>query len=195
MYDPSAFLISTAALTSIFSLSFSEYFLQRKGVYALWLEVFVYGFMEFSAKEVRRLCSDLESKERQFRRADGLLRVLLVTLIIEYIVFHCYSFKYVCADSPFYEPDAFHTYLWFSVIIGVIILINGLEILYIIFAVRRIKGFPFFKIRNKEGAHDRLSMIWQVIECSKLKLPEYNKARIPRKFYKDRDKTAGDGVP
>ena len=79
--------------------------------------------------EKRKLCGELEARDRVFRQAKGLLKILLLTLCIEYVVFHMYSSRYIMTGSPFYEADAPHTYMWFSIIIGVIVLINIFEML------------------------------------------------------------------
>ena len=111
MYEPGAFLISSAALTSIFSFFFGGYFRER---------------------------------ERAYR-------------------------------------------LWFNTIIGFIVMINCLELLYVRVAVDRTEKFPFFRIRNRVTGQERLSKIWMILGCSKLKTPEYAQNKIPRKFYDNKE--------
>jgi hypothetical protein len=43
MYKPTAFLISAAALTSIFSFSFGGYYKARERAYWFWLTIVAYG--------------------------------------------------------------------------------------------------------------------------------------------------------
>lgn len=43
MYKPGAFLISSAALTSIFSFFFGGYYRERERAYRLWLMFVAYG--------------------------------------------------------------------------------------------------------------------------------------------------------
>ncbi|MBW2466482.1 MAG: hypothetical protein JRF02_04200, partial [Deltaproteobacteria bacterium] len=147
MYNPSPFLISSAALTSIFSFFFGGYFHERQKVYRLWIQHRAFGVAIPNEDEKKRLCVELEAKDRVFRQAKGLLKILLLTLCIEYVVFHLYSFKYIMSGSPFYEADARHTYLWFSIIISFIVLINIFEMFYIIVAINRKNSFPYFKVR------------------------------------------------
>jgi hypothetical protein len=192
MYAPEPFLISTAALTSIFSFFFGEYFRQREEIYRLWIKVFAYDYRdsdEETEDEIKELCSFCESKERMFRQAKNLLRIMLLTLILCYVVFHFYSIKYFWPTSPLREVGAFHTYFWYSLIISIILLINCLEIMYIVFTLDTTDRFPFLKLRRRVTAQDRLSMIWQHYGCPGLKLPLHDRSRIPRKFYKDLEST------
>lgn len=107
MYKSAAFLISSAALTSIFSFFFGGYFRERERACRLWLMIVAYG------KEI--------------------------------------------------------------------------PLLYIRVAVDRTERFPFFRIRPRVTGQDRVSKIWMLLECSKLKTPEYSQNRIPRTFYDNQD--------
>ena len=161
MYNPSPFLISTAALTSIFSFFFGGYFHERQKAYRLWIQYRAYGVERMTDQEKKILCSELEAKERVFRQAKGLLKILLFTLCIEFVVFQFYSWEYIMLNSPFYMPDAFHTYVWYNTIIGIIVLINCIEMLYIKVAVSRLNRFPYIKFRHRVTGQDRLSMLWR----------------------------------
>jgi hypothetical protein len=185
MYNPSPFLISTAALTSIFSFFFGGYFHERQKAYRLWIQYRAYGVEILTEKEKKVLCSELETKERVFRQAKGLLKILLFTLCFEFIVFQFYSFKYIMVNSSFYQPDTLHTYIWFSAIIGIIVLINIFEMVYILVAVARSDTFPYFKLRRRVTGQDRLSMLWRMCDCKSLKNEEFSGNKIPEKFYKD----------
>jgi hypothetical protein len=187
MYRPAAFLISSAALTSIFSFFFGGYFRERERAYRLWLMIVAYGKELPSEKERIDICSELESRDRMFYQAKGLLGILLLTIGLAYLVFQIYSFRYIFPSSPLYQPGAFTDYLWFNTIIGFIVMINCLELLYIRVAVDRIKKFPFFKIRQRVTGQDRLSKIWMILGCSKLKTPEYSQNKIPRSFYDNQE--------
>jgi len=46
---------------------------------------------------------------------------------------------------------------------------------------------PFFLIRPRVTGMDRLSKVWMVLGCSKLKTPEYAQNRIPQEFYDNQD--------
>ena len=187
MYKPAAFLISSAALTSIFSFFFGGYFRERERAYRLWLMIVAYG-KEISSEEERvDICSELESRDRMFYQAKGLLGILLLTIGLAYLVFQIYSFRYIFPSSPLYQPGAFTDYIWFNTIIGFIVMINCLELLYIRVAVDRIKKFPFFKIRKRVTGQDRLSKIWMILGCSKLKTPEYSQNKIPKTFYDNQE--------
>ena len=183
MYDPSAFLISTTALTSIFSFFFGGYFRERERAYRLWLRFVAYDKKITVAEARIDICSELESLDRMFFQVKGLLAILLLTIILAYIVFQFYSFRYVYPGSSLYDPGALSDYLSFNTIIGCIVLINCLELLYIRVAVDRISSFPFFRFRRRINAQQRLSKVWMLVGCSKLKAPEYAKNRIPRHFY------------
>jgi len=187
MYRPAAFLISSAALTSIFSFFFGGYFRERERAYRLWLMIVAYGKEIPSGKERIDICSELESRDRMFYQAKGLLGILLLTIGLAYLVFQIYSFRYILPSSSLYQPGAFTDYLWFNTIIGFIVMINCLELLYIRVAVDRIKEFPFFKIRQRVTGQDRLSKIWMLLGCSKLKTPEYSQNKIPKTFYDNQE--------
>lgn len=187
MYRPAAFLISSAALTSIFSFFFGGYFRERERAYRLWLMIVAYGKEIPSGKERIDICSELESRDRMFYQAKGLLGILLLTIGLAYLVFQIYSLCYIFQSSPLYQPGAFTDYLWFNTIIGFIVMINCLELLYIRVAVNRIKEFPFFKIRQRVTGQDRLSKIWMILGCSKLKTPEYSQNKIPKTFYDNQE--------
>jgi hypothetical protein len=186
MYNPSAFLIASAALTSIFSFFFGGYYQNRDNVYALWVRVVAYG-ADFSSEEeeARAICGELESKERLLKQAKGLLAIIVITLIAEFLVFQVYSFPYVSPLSPKFSHEAYHNYRWYNTIIGIIILINCLEMLYIRVAVDYSPKFPFFRLRKRVSGQERLSAIWRTLGCKDLKLPEFDKMRIPTRFYKD----------
>jgi hypothetical protein len=187
MYRPAAFLISSAALTSIFSFFFGGYFRERERAYRLWLMIVAYGKELPSEEERIDICSELESRDRMFYQAKGLLGILLLTIGLAYLVFQLYSFCYIFRSSSLYQPGAFTDYLWFNTIIGFIVMINCLELLYIRVAVDRIDKFPFFKIRQRVTGQDRLSKIWMILGCSKLKTPEYSQNKIPRTFYDNQE--------
>jgi hypothetical protein len=187
MYKPAAFLISSAALTSIFSFFFGGYFRERERAYRLWLMIVAYGKKPASEKQRIDICSELESRDRMFYQAKGLLGILLLTIGLAYLVFQIYSFCYIFQSSPLYQPGAFTEYIWFNTIIGFIVMINCLELLYIRVAVDRTEKFPFFKVRQRVTGQDRLSKIWMILGCSKLKTPEYSQNKIPRSFYDNQE--------
>jgi hypothetical protein len=187
VYKPSAFLISSAALTSIFSFFFGGYYREREIAYRYWLKVVAYGKETLSEDEKIDLCAELESRDRMFYQAKGLLGILLLTIALSYLVFQFYSFHYIFKYSPFYESSAFTDYRWYNTIIGLIVMINCLELLYIRVAVDRIKGFPYVKFRKRVTGQDRLSKVWMILGCSGLKTPEYAQNRIPRKFYENQE--------
>ena len=188
MYNPSPFLISSAALTSIFSFFFGGYFREREKAYRLWIRYMAYKPCSCSEGEKTNLCAELESKERVFRQAKGILKILLFTLLVEFIVFQFYSWQYVFQSASYYEPDAMHSYKMFNAIIGVILLINCFEMVYIRVAVDRSRRFPFFSVRKRVTGQDRLSMLWRKFKCSELKNEKYDAFNIPEKFYRDKDK-------
>lgn len=194
MYNPSAFLISAAALTSIFSFFFGGYYQERDKTYALWLKVVAYGQDSSTEDEISTICSKVESRERLLRQAKGLLAIILITLIAQYVVFQYYSYPYVSPYSEAFTPEAYHTYRWYNTIIGIIILINCLEMLYIRIAVDRDKKFPYLKLRKRVSGQERLSEIWRALGCRELKLPEHERQRIPEKFYQDLE-NAGEIEP
>jgi hypothetical protein len=187
MYEPSAFLISSAALTSIFSLFFGSYYRERERGYRFWLMFVAYGREVASQNEKIDICAELESRDRMFSQARGLLGILLLTIGLAYIVFQLYSLHYLFKSSPLYEPGAFTKYVWFNAIIGFIVMINCLELMYIRIAFDRTETFPFFRIRKRVTGRDRLSKVWMILGCSKLKIPEYAQNRIPRDFYDNQD--------
>ncbi len=193
MYKPAAFLISSAALTSIFSFFFGSYYIERKRAYHLWLKYVAYGKEITCPDENIDVCAELESRDRMFNHARGLLGILLITIGLDYLIFQIYSMHYIFPASSNFTPTAFTDYIWFNTIIGCIVMINCLELLYIRIAFHRIKRFPYFKIRPRVSGRDRLSKVWMVIGCSELKAPEYNQQRIPRHFYDNRDYYSEDG--
>jgi uncharacterized membrane protein len=193
MYNPSPFLITTAALTSVFSFFFGGYFVEREITYRLWIKLIAYDGRTTSDEDMKGICAELESKERMFRQSKALLWLILLTLICEFVVFQFYSWKYYEPGSPFYHPDAYHSYFWFSVIIGIIVMINCLEMLYIRVGLERSRNFPYFRFRKRVTGQERLYMIWELLECHRLKGPEYGQDRIPKKFYRAREKSKEAG--
>lgn len=187
MYKPAAFLISSAALTSIFSFFFGGYFRERERAYRLWLMIVAYGKEIPTKRERINICAELESRDRMFYQAKGLLGILLLTIGLAYLIFQLYSFCYILPSCSLYQPGAFTDYRWYNTIIGFILMINCLELLYIRVAVDRTERFPFFRIRPRVTGQDRLSKIWMLLEYSKLKTPEYSQNRIPRTFYDNQD--------
>jgi hypothetical protein len=129
------------------------------------------------------ICSELESRDRMFSQAKGLLGILFLTIGLSYLIFQIYSFYFIFRSSPLYDPSAFIEYVWFNTLIGFIVMINCIELLYIRIAVYRTNKFPFFKIRPRVTGQERLSKVWMVLGCSKLKIPEYSQNKIPKKFY------------
>jgi hypothetical protein len=185
MYTPAPFLISSAAITSIFSFFFGGYFREREWAYRLWIKYVAYGADLEKTDEFKGFCSELESKERVFRQAKGLLTILLFTLVVEFIIFQFYSMKYIMIDSKFYEPDAFHTYIYFNSIIGIIVFINCLELLYIKVAVIWSSKFPYISFRKRVSGQERLSILWEMVECPEFKHKLYKNNKIPEIFYRD----------
>ena len=183
MYNPSPFLISSAALTSIFSFFFGGYFREREKAYRYWIRYLAYDVEHSCEEEIKSLCAEFESKERVFRQAKGLLMILLLTLFIEFVVFQFYSLPFIREGAPHYEPGAMHSYLWFCAMIGIIVLINFLEMLYIWVAVSPSSSFPYFRLRHRVSGQDRLAMLWQKFDCSQYKRADLNRNRIPEKFY------------
>ena len=194
MYNPSPFLITTAALTSVFSFFFGGYFVEREITYRLWIKLIAYDGRIVSDEDRKSICAELESKERMFRQSKALLWLILLTLICEFVVFQFYSSQYYDPGSPFYHPDAYHSYFWFSVIIGIIIMINCLEMLYIRVGAERRRNFPYFRFRKRVTGQERLYMIWELLECHRLKRPEYGHDRIPKKFYRALEKSKKAGA-
>lgn len=194
MYNPSAFLISSAALTSIFSFFFGGYFREREKAYRYWIRYLAYDVEHGCDNELKSLCAEFESKDRVFRQAKGLLLILLLTLFIEFVIFQFYSSPFIRESSPLYEPGAMHTYIWFCTMIGAIVLINFLEMLYIWVAFSRSDRFPFFRLRHRVSGQDRLAMLWQKFGCASYKSEELNRNRIPEMFYRQSEKKdSGDG--
>lgn len=190
MYTPGPFLISAAALTSIFSFFFGRYFSEREWAYRLWILIQAYDAELGSDEKQKAVCAELESKERFFRQAKGLLLLLLFTLLVEFIVFQFYSLQYIDRSSPSYEPDAFHTYLSFNTIIAFILLINCIELVYIQVALERTSRFPFFRFRKRVTGQDRLYMLWCAFHCHDRKKSDVKDKKIPKSFYRalERDK-------
>lgn len=187
MYEPSPFLISSAALTSIFSFFFGGYFKEREKAYQLWIRFIGYEAVMDDDAEAKRLCAELESKERVFRQARGLLRILFLTIFLDCVVFHLYSYRFIHPASSTFEPDALHSYIWFSTIIGAIVLINCLELLYIQIAWAVSFDFPFLRFRHRVTGRDRVSELWRLFDCPARKGERFRGSRIPRKFYRDLD--------
>ncbi len=187
MYDPAAFLISITALTSIFSFFFGGYYREREKAYRFWLKYIAYEKEIPSKDEAIDICAELESRDRMFFQAKGLLTILLLTIVLAFVVFQFYSFQYILKSSPLYEEGALRTYLCFNSIIGAIVMINCLELLYIRVAVDKKTSFPYFTFRKRILGQERLSKVWMVLGCSKLKCAEYNAHRIPKNFYDNQD--------
>lgn len=185
MYSPEPFLISSAALTSIFSFFFGGYFKEREQAYQLWIRFIGYEAVMDDEAEAKRLCAELESKERVFRQARGLLKILFLTILADCLVFHWYSYGYIHPHSPYFEADAFHSYIGFSTIIGIIVLINCIELIYIRAAWTRTARFPFLSLRHRVTGQDRVSELWRLLNCPALKQASFNAHRIPKRFYKD----------
>jgi len=185
MYSPEPFLISSAALTSIFSFFFGGYFKEREKAYQLWIRFIGYEAVMDDEVEAKQLCAELESKERVFRQAKGLLKILFLTILADCLVFHWYSYGYLQPHSPYFEADAFHSYIGFSTIIGIIVLINCIELFYIEVAWARKSRFPYVGFRHRVTGQDRVSELWQLIDCPALKEESFNNHRIPKRFYAD----------
>ncbi len=187
MYNPAAFLISITALTSIFSFFFGGYFHERERAYHLWLKYVAYGQIKAEDFDHTEVCAELESKNRMFYHAKGLLRILIIPIILDFIAFQYYSYQFLKPGTAVSDPLIFKEYLCFTAIMGIIVIINGLELIYIQVAVMRTSRFPFFKLRRRVTGQDRLSKVWMLLECSKIKDPEYNRHRIPKSFYDNQD--------
>lgn len=185
-------MISITALTSIFSFFFGGYYRERERAYRLWLMFVAYGEKQPGNAEKVCICSELESRNRMFFQAKGLLVILLITIALDFIVFQCYSQPYISENSALYQPGAFKEYIWFSVIMGGIVMINCLELAYIQVAFNRTERFPFFRIRRRVTGQDRLSKVWMILGCSKLKTAEYGQQRIPKNFYDNQKLYSGD---
>ncbi len=187
MYNPAAFLISLTALTSIFSFFFGGYFRERERAYQLWLKYVAYGHEKPKGCDNIEICAELESKNRMFFHAKGLLLILIIPIILDFVVFQFYSYQFLCSESSYYDPLVFKEYICFTIIMGIIVIINGLELVYIQVAFTKISHFPFLKLRRRVTGQDRLSKVWMLLECSKAKEPEYNRHRIPKSFYDNQD--------
>lgn len=185
MYKPSGFLIAAAALTSVFCFFFGAFFQEREITYRMWIRFVAYGATPLSGDAKKDLCAELESRQRTFYYFKGITAILLMTLLIEFIVFQFYSLRFFDPTSLLYEPGAFHNYLWFNTAIGVIVIINCLEILYMRVTAERMDKFPYIKLRPRVGGKERLAALWRLHDCRGAKKPEYNKQRIPKYFYKD----------
>ncbi|MDH3392942.1 MAG: hypothetical protein OEL66_02970 [Desulfobulbaceae bacterium] len=178
-------MISSAALTSIFSFFFGGYFKEREKAYQLWIRFIGYEAVMDDEAEAKKLCAELESKERVFRQAKGLLKILFLTVFADCLVFHWYSYGYIHPDSLYFEPDAFHNYIGFSTIIGIIVLINCIELLYVGLAWGRKSSFPYWRLRHRVSGQDRVSELWQLANCPALKKEAFNRNRVPERFYDD----------
>ncbi|MBU1247309.1 MAG: hypothetical protein KKB70_01315 [Proteobacteria bacterium] len=186
MYNPSAFLITTGALTSIFNFFFGEYFRERERTYRLWLRIFAYDDRP-AIHNPGELCAVMEAKERMYRQARMFLTIMLLTLVGTFMAFQLYSLPYIDSASPNFQTDARNTWIIFSVIIGVIVFINMLEMLYIRLAFVFRWRYPFFQARQRVTGLARVSMIWQALECPGRKRASFNKNRIPAYFYNHLD--------
>ena len=191
MYKPSAFLISAAALTSIFCFFFGLFFKEREITYRMWIKFVAYGATPLSGDEKKDLCAELESKRRVYYHYKGITAILLMTLIIEFVIFQFYSFRYIHPASPLYEAEAFHSYIWFNSAIGIIVIINCLEILYMRVTVELPGTFPYIRLRPRVEGKERLAILWRLHDCPGAKRPEYNEQRIPRYFYKNLERPQG----
>ncbi len=187
MYSPAPFLISSAALTSIFSFFFGGYFREREWAYKLWIRFQAYESTPDTEQDCLEICADLEAKERIYRQAKGLLWILLLTIVVEFIVFQFYSRPYIDPASPLFENDASHAYFWFNIIIGIIVLINCSELIYILVSWEIGSSFPFFMIRKRVTGQERLAILWKQFNCAEKKKRTVSKNRIPPYFYKKLD--------
>ena len=187
MYDPAPFLISITALTSIFSFFFGGYYHEREKAYRFWLKYVAYRKELPAEDDCIEICAELEARDRMFFQAKGLLTILLLTIILAFVVFQVYSLPYVMKTGSLYEPSALRTYLCFNAIIGCIVMINCLELLYIRVAVEKKESFPYFSLRKRILGQERLSKVWMILGCSRLKSAEYNAQRIPKNFYDNQD--------
>ncbi len=190
MYDPAAFLISSTALTSIFSFFFGTYYAERQRAYELWLMFVAYGKEISQDQDKIDICAELESRDRMFFQARGFLGILLLTIALAYIVFQLYSFQYIFKSSPNYDPAAYSDYVWFNTIISFIVMINCLELLYIRVAICKSSSFPFVKLRQRVTGRDRLSKVWMLLECSQIKKRKYSSKQTPRAFYENQERYA-----
>jgi hypothetical protein len=185
VYSPAAYLIAAAALTSIFCFFFGAFFQEREITYRMWIKYIAYGATPLSGDERKDFCAELESRRRTYYYFKGITAILLLTLIIEFVVFQFYSYRFLDPGSPFYHPGAFHSYRWYNTAIGVIVIINCVEIIYMRVKAEYIGQFPYIKLRPRVESRHRLAELWRLHQCPKAKKPEFNKERIPRYFYKD----------
>lgn len=185
VYSPAAYLIAAAALTSIFCFFFGAFFQEREITYRMWIKYVAYGATPLSGDEKKDLCAELESRRRTYYYFKGITAILLLTLIIEFVVFQFYSHRFTDSASPFFHPGAFHSYRWYNTAIGVIVLINCVEILYMRVKAEYIGRFPYIKLRPRVESRQRLAELWRLHQCPKAKKPEFNELRIPKSFYED----------
>jgi len=183
IYSPAAYLIAAAALTSIFCFFFGAFFQEREITYRMWIKYIAYGATVLSGDERKDFCAELESRRRTYYYFKGITAILLLTLIIEFVVFQFYSYRFIDPRSPFYHPGAFHSYRWYNTAIGAIVLINCIEILYMRVKAEYIDKFPYIKLRPRVESRQRLAELWRLHECPKAKKPAFNEQRIPRYFY------------
>jgi hypothetical protein len=183
LYSPAAYLIAAAALTSIFCFFFGAFFQEREITYRMWIKYVAYGAAMLSGDERKDFCAELESRRRTYSYFKGITAILLLTLIIEFVVFQFYSYRFIDPRSAFYHPGAFHSYRWYNTAIGIIVIINCVEILYMRVTAQLSKRFPYIKLRPRVEGRQRLAELWRLHECPKAKKPEFNKERIPRYFY------------
>lgn len=186
MYNPSAFLITAGALTSIFNFFFGEYFRERERTYRLWLRIFAYDDRP-AIQNPGELCAVMEAKERMYRQARTFLLIILLTILGVFVGFQLYSMPYIDPQSPSFQHDARSTWLVFTVIIGALVLVNVLEMIYIRTAFIFRWKYPFLQARRRVTGRQRLSMIWQALECPARKIASFNKNRIPGYFYEHLD--------
>jgi hypothetical protein len=73
-------------------------------------------------------------------------------------------------------------------------MINCLEMLYIRIGVERSRNFPYFRFRKRVTGQERLYMIWELLECHRLKGPGYGQDGIPKKFYRALKKSKKAGA-
>jgi hypothetical protein len=185
VYSPAAYLIAAAALTSIFCFFFGAFFQEREITYRMWIKYVAYGATLLSEDERKDFCAELESRRRTFYYFKGITAILLLTLIIEFVVFQFYSYGFIHPESPLYQPGALHSYRWYNTAIGVIVIINCVEILYMRVTAKLSKSFPYIKLRPRVEGRQRLAELWRLHECPRAKKPEFNKEGIPRYFYQD----------
>jgi hypothetical protein len=184
IYSPAAYLIAAAALTSIFCFFFGAFFQEREITYRMWIKYIAYGATPLSGDEGKAFCAELESRRRTYYYFKGITAILLITLIIEFVVFQFYSYRFIDPESPLYQPGAFHSYRWYNTAIGVIVIINCVEIIYMRVKAEYLGQFPYIKLRPRVESRQRLAELWRLHQCPKAKKPEFHKERIPRYFYK-----------